>query len=235
MQKLSIEQIKEDLAILSNSKLAKRSTRQLERDDALRYNRTFTEAGRKIISSVHKGVPMEKHIMDNIKKAFTKRNAERYSKEKMFELGKKYDSVSSFEAENGAAMMHIRKADWYNEWYEMMGGTTKWNQDKAIECLKQFKSRPEANKNKQGQQAILWLSRNNLNDLQSQIWNDFKPGKGYTDNKKLSDDKLEQKVVSLAKQLKTTSYTKIARKLRELSIAASDKKVQTILIQNNLI
>ena len=234
MQKLSIEQIKEDLAILSNSRIAKLTTRQLERNDAL-VGRKVSDSVREIISKTHKGKKSKSYVIDAVKEALAKRNAERYSKEAMFELGKKYDSVSSFEVENSAAIVQIRKADWYDEWYEMMGGTTKWNQDKVIECLKQFKSRSEAIKDKQGQKAVLWLSRNNLNNLQLQIWSDFKPGKGYTDNKKLSDDKLEQKVISLAKQLKTTSYTKIARKLRELSIAASDKKVQSILIKNNLI
>jgi predicted transcriptional regulator len=235
MSKLSIDQIKEDLAIIANSRIAKRTTKQLERDDALRYNRVFTESGRQIISNIHKGRQMEKHTIENIKKAFVERSAKKYSKDKMFELGKKYDSVSSFEAENGAAMMHIRKADWYNEWYEMMGGTTKWNQDKAVECLKQFKSRPEANKTKQGQQAILWLFRNNLNHLQSQIWSNFKSGRGYTENKKLSSDELEQQVLFLTKQLETVSYTRIVRELRELKIGTSDKTVKTILAKNNLI
>ena len=114
------------------------------------------------------------------------------------------------------------------EWYAFKGGRIFWNNKKAVDCLKKFKSRPEANKTRLGAKAILWLHRSGNYNLQKQIWPNCKLGKGYTLNEKLRPKAFEIKILSIARELGTTSYTAISRKLNSIGIAASNHKVKAI-------
>jgi superfamily II DNA or RNA helicase len=203
-------------------------THEVDRDDAI------TGSIRTMWDTIYNEVHVSSNFGEVVRKLTGKyTNNDNKSKEEWYERTAKYKTVS--ECENDGWIAWAREQKWYSEWYASKGGRIFWDEKKAIDYLKKFKTRPDANKDRLGAQALLWLHRNNLSHLQSQIWSDFKSGRGYTENKKLSDCKLIQKVLSLSKQLKTVSYTKLANKLRELKVAASDKKVRLILIENNLI
>jgi hypothetical protein len=225
-KQLDLQQLIDDF---SQSKLAKRSDEQLQRDLNLKHNRTFTAEGREAIRNTHKGRTKSKLADQRAKEAYAKRNEERYNETKMLALAKNYKSLAEFEDENGAAIKYIRKQPWYPKFKEILGVTNSWTEGKAITFLKQFESRAAAWKDKQGQQAILFLQRNNLNHIQSKIWSNFKPGRGYTQNEKLTNKQLTTKIKALVKQLKTSNYTRIAKELRTLGIGASDRKVRDIV------
>jgi hypothetical protein len=224
-KQLELQQLIDDF---SQSKLAKRSDEQLLHTLKLR-DRKLTDSQKEVLRQANLGRIKPELANVRAKEAFAKRNEERYNEEKMMALAQNYKSIDEFEEANSAAINYIRKQPWYPKFKAILGTTTDWTKNKVITCLKQFKSRPEANKDKQGAQAILWLSRNKLNHIQSEIWPDFKPGRGYTQNEKLNDKQLTVKIKSIIKQLKTSNYTKIAKELRALGFGASDKKIKEII------
>lgn len=224
-KQLDLQQLIDDF---SQSQLAKRSDEQLLHALKLR-DRKLSDSAKERLRQANLGRIKPELANKRAKEAFTKRSEERYSEDKMMALAKNYNSLNDFEAENSAAIKYIRKQPWYPKFKEILGVTNSWTENKAIKYLKQFESRAAAWKDKQGQQAILFLNRNNLNHIQSKIWPDFKPGKGYTQNEKLTDKQLTAKIKSLVKQLKTSNYTRIAKELRALGIGAGDRKVRDIV------
>ena len=175
-----------------------------------------------------------------VAKTFTGKHFGDKTKEQCFIIAKKDKTWTNFIKSHNKWYEFAAEQPWYNELRRMMGARNKWIDEKeVIQFLSQFSSRQEAIKASGGESAILWLRVKGKSQLQEQIWPGFKCGKGQgstKDNEKLSDSKLEQKVLSLSKQLKTVSYTRLAKALRELKISAGTyEKIKSILITNNLI